>query len=77
MLSNSALLATEGYKQIMGDVLLTYQVNPGTAVYVGYNNSHENLALDPSEPLGLRRTLLPTIPTGRQIFIKLKYLFRF
>jgi hypothetical protein len=77
VLSNSALLATEGYKQIMGDVLLTYEVNPGTALYVGYTNSYENLALDPGEPLGLRRTLLPTTPTGRQIFIKLKYLFRF
>jgi hypothetical protein len=77
LLSNEALLAEEGYKKITGDVLLTYQLNPGTALYVGYTNSYENLALDPSEPSGLRRTMLPTVPMGRQIFIKLKYLFRF
>jgi hypothetical protein len=77
LLSNAALLEAEGYKRITGDVLLTYQINPGTALYVGYNNSYENLALDANEPSGLRRTLLPTIPTNRQIFVKLNYLFRF
>jgi hypothetical protein len=77
LLSNEALLAEAGYKRVTGDVLLTYQLNSGTALYLGYNNSYENLALDSSEPSGLRRTLLPTIPAGRQIFVKLNYLFRF
>lgn len=77
LLSNQALIAEEGFKQITGDVLLTYQINSGTALYIGYNNQYQNLALDPTDPSGLRRTVLPTIQTGRQIFIKLNYLFRF
>jgi hypothetical protein len=77
LLSNEALIAEQGFKQITGDALLTYQINPGTAFYVGYNNRYENLGLDPSNPLELRRTLLPSIPNSRQIFIKLNYLFRF
>jgi hypothetical protein len=78
LLPNRMLLAQEGYKQLTGDVLLTYLINPGTALYIGYNSRYENLALDnyPMTPI-LRRTLSPTIPVGQQFFIKLSYLFRF
>jgi len=77
LLQNPDLLAEEGYKRITGNLLLKYQLHHGTAFYAGYNSQYENIALDPTDPVGLRRTPAPTIPTGRQIFFKLSYLLRF
>jgi len=59
------------------DVLFTYLVNPGTAVYVGYRDGYENLALQPGSPPTLYRTDEPTISVGRQVFLKMSYLLRF
>jgi len=58
------------------DVLLTYLVNPGTALFVGYRDGYENLALQGSPPT-LYRTDEPTISVGRQVFVKMSYLLRF
>ena len=38
VLSNPALVALERTKQLTAEVLLTYLVNPGTAVYAGYTD---------------------------------------
>jgi hypothetical protein len=59
------------------DLLLTYLVNPGTALYVGYRDGYENLALLPGTPPTLSRTDEPTTSTGRQVFLKLSYLLQF
>ena len=59
------------------DVLLTYLVNPGTALYVGYRDGYENLALQPGSPPTLYRTDEPTMSVGRQVFVKMSYLLRF
>ncbi len=64
-------------KRFNTDLLLTYLLHPGTAVYVGYTDRQENLALDSSSPPMLRRISSPTTATGRQIFVKVSYLFRF
>src|SRR5207245_10677220 len=56
------------------DVLFTYLVNPGTAVYVGYRDGYENLALQPGSPPTLYRTDAPTISVGRQVCLKLGHL---
>jgi len=65
-------------KNFVPDFLLTYLVHPGTALYIGYNNSFSNLRLDetttPSQVL-LQRS--PTNTTGRIFFVKLSYLFRY
>jgi hypothetical protein len=65
-------------KSFVPDFLLTYLVHPGTALYVGYNNSFSNLRLDdttaPPQPV-LQRS--PFNTTGRLFFVKLSYLFRF
>lgn len=76
VLPNPLLVSQERSKRINGDVLLTYLVNPGTALYVGYTDGYENLALDRLRG-SLYRTAAPTEPVGRQFFIKLSYLFRF
>jgi hypothetical protein len=59
------------------EVLLTYLVHPGTALFVGYTDRHENVALL-SEPFpSLRRTAAPDTSVARQLFVKLSYLWRF
>lgn len=77
VLSNPALVSADRSKRLGGDVLLTYLLNPGTALYAGYTNIHENLALDPAAPPYLRRTQSPGTQTGGQFFVKVSYLLRF
>jgi hypothetical protein len=52
-------------------------LNPGTALHFGYTDLYDNLRLDPSVNPALRRTSFPDLNTGRQVFVKLSYLFRF
>jgi hypothetical protein len=74
---NGALSALERSKRFSGDILLSYILHPGTAVYVGYNHRLENmdtgLGLMPGVPF--RTGAL--FPTGRQFFAKISYLYRF
>jgi len=59
------------------DLLFTYLVSPGTAFYVGYTDRYENLAIAPGPPPSLFRTRSPDLSVGRQVFVKLSYLWRF
>jgi hypothetical protein len=63
-------------KHFTADFLLTYLLHPGTALYLGYTDNYENLDLGPPGNT-LIRTGAPTVPTGRQFFVKASYLFRF
>lgn len=74
-LPNSSLVALEKVKRFGGDILLTYLVNPGTALYVGYSDNYENLRIS-SIPPNLVRTGWPGTPVERQFFVKASYLFR-
>lgn len=78
ILPNTTLVDLERTKRVTGDVLVTYLLNPGTALYVGYTDRFENLVIDRgSVPTSLRRTISPTTGVGRQFFMKVSYLFRF
>lgn len=77
LLPNPGLFNSDRYKTLTGDILLTYMLNPGTALYIGYNNQQQNFAIDPATPPMLRRYGNPSYLTGSQIFIKLSYLLRF
>ena len=77
VLPNTELVGLERTKRLTGDVLVTYLLNPGTALYVGYTDRFENLTLDRTVPASLRRTATPTTGVGRQFFVKMSYLFRF
>ena len=78
LLPNPKLVSiADPQKRIGVDVLLTYFVHPGTALYVGFNNTFENLTYDPLQPPAYRRTNFPDVTTGRQFFVKLSYLFRY
>ncbi|HLW52117.1 MAG TPA: DUF5916 domain-containing protein [Candidatus Angelobacter sp.] len=88
-LANPSLTTLQTAKQFNGDVLFTYMVHPGTAIYVGYNSDLQNL--DPSlervcgglpctpgqTPDGILRTPTSFLNDGRQFFIKISYLFRY
>jgi hypothetical protein len=58
------------------DLLLTYLLNPGTAFYVGYTSEYENL-----KSVGFGRDVIrtnsPGLEVGRQLFVKVNYLWRF
>jgi hypothetical protein len=77
VLPNSNLVTDDHVKRVSGDVLMTYMIHPGTALYVGYTDVYENALLDRSAPQGWRRAGAPTNSVGRQVFIKLSYLFHF
>lgn len=66
-------------KNFNTDILITYLLHPGTAVYVGYNTNQQNL--DPTlqiDPI-LRGVHNGTrmINDGRLFFVKVSYLLRF
>jgi hypothetical protein len=65
-------------KQFSTDILMTYLLHPGTALYVGYNNGLSNLRLDESlTPAAVRFQNSPTNRNSQLFFVKLSYLFRF
>lgn len=66
-------------KNFNTDVLITYLVHPGTAVYVGYNSNLQNLdpGLGIDETFGTVRRSDRLINDGRLFFVKVSYLFRF
>ena len=74
---NTGLVDLEHDKRLTGDILVTYLLNPGTAVYVGYTGAYANLALDPRLPASQQRTDSARTLTGRQFFVKLSYLLRY
>jgi hypothetical protein len=68
-------VALDRTKHVSADVLFTYLVHPGTALYVGYTDGYDSIALDSASHLVPIRN--PTTSTGRQFFVKTSYLFRF
>jgi hypothetical protein len=77
VLPNSSLIALDHNKRLGFDLLMTYLVHPGTAFYVGYTDIYQNMVLDPSRPPYIQITQFPNTNTGRQVFVKLSYLFRY
>jgi hypothetical protein len=68
-------------KQFTTDLLLTYLLHPGTAVYVGYNNGFTDLTLQPGVPPAappfVQAQGSPNNTTSRLFFVKVSYLLRF
>ncbi|MGB9071364.1 MAG: DUF5916 domain-containing protein [Terriglobales bacterium] len=66
-------------KNFNTDILITYLLHPGTAVYVGYNSNLQNLdrALQIDPTFGTVQRSNHLINDGRQFFVKVSYLFRF
>jgi uncharacterized protein DUF5916 len=51
------------------DVLFTYLVHPGSAIYVGFTDRSQDLSVDPALPSDARA--LGRVSTGRQLFVKM------
>ena len=77
VLPNASLVSLDKSKRFGADVLLTYLLHPGTALYVGYSNVRENLAYDPLLTPPLYRTASPNTSTGQLVFVKLSYQLRY
>jgi hypothetical protein len=87
LLANPQYSSLQTVKNMNLDLLFTYLLHPGTAVYVGYNSNLENVnpalcdrlpgsgQCDPAGP-GLLRTPNSYINDGRLFFVKISYLFR-
>ncbi len=75
--TNPALTSLETSRRLNGDLLMAYQVNPWTALYVGYNGNLQNLDLVET-PTGPRlvRTREGLVADSKQFFVKLSYLIR-
>jgi hypothetical protein len=76
ILPNSSLVFMEKTKRLGFDLLLTYMLNPGTALYLGYTDNYENMHPDPLASPRLQRSGFPDASVGRQLFVKLSYLLR-
>ena len=78
VLVNPEFTALETTKNFNADFLITYLINPGTALYVGYNGNAQNIDLIPSatgsEIIHPRHRF---INDAKQFFVKFSYLFRF
>ena len=78
VLTNPEFTAEEITKNFNTDFLVTYLVNPWTALYVGYNTNAQNIDLVPTDSGAeiIRRRGRFT-NDARQFFIKFSYLLRF
>jgi hypothetical protein len=79
-ITNSAFTSVQNAKSFNADVLFTYLVHPGTAIYVGYNsdlaNIYRPLTTSPTDYTELLRSNR-YLNDGRQLFVKVSYLLRF
>jgi hypothetical protein len=77
VLPNADLVSLDREKRLGYDLLFTYLLNPWTAVYLGYTDTYANLVLnDPLQrPWGHGGA--PTTSVGRQVFVKVSYLFKY
>jgi len=77
VLANQQLTSLDTRKNFNADFLVTYLLNPWTALYVGYNSNLQNVAL---APLGFGRGLVASdefLHDSRQFFVKFSYLFQY
>jgi len=77
LLPDATLIDYTPSRVFTGDVLMTYLIHPGTALYIGYTNRMENAAIDPAALARLRLTGSPGTVSDRQLFAKVSYLLRF
>lgn len=75
VIPNPQLVALDRDKRLGLDALFSYQVGPGTALFVGYNTGFRNVIVPASGGLILP-SVSPTTETGRQLMVKLSYLWR-
>lgn len=58
-------------------MLVTYLLNPGTAIYLGCTDNYANVQILPTTPPSIGLTHDADTSVGRQFFVKVSYLLRF
>jgi hypothetical protein len=71
---NASLVALDRSRHLVSDLLVTWLLHPGTALYVGYTDGYDNFRLDPLA--GIVPTTHELASSGRQLFIKTSWMFR-
>ncbi|MEQ1513147.1 MAG: DUF5916 domain-containing protein [Lysobacteraceae bacterium] len=74
--TDTSLFAFDRSKRLTSDVLVSYVLSPGTALYVGYTDQQQNLRLIGS-PRILQLTDNLDLHTGKQLFVKYSRLFNY
>jgi hypothetical protein len=74
VLPDSTRVSLSREKRLTGDLLVTYPVQPGTALYIGYTAALDNTAFQND---GGALAGLPDRLRSRQLFVKTSYLVRF
>jgi len=77
LLPDDTLIDYTTSRVFTGDVLLTYLIHPGTALYIGYTNRMENASIDPAALARLRLTGPAAAVRDPPGFPKGRYLLRF
>ena len=77
VLPSQELTSLEYSKNLVGDVLLTYLLHPGTALYVGYSNTLENYDRQALEQTLLERARSGLMSSAAGLFVKFSYLYHF
>ena len=72
---NPAVVALDKGRHVGADILLTWLARPGTAFYVGYTDGYDQTRVDPTRHTLTDEGALRS--TGRQVFVKTSWLFRF
>ena len=75
VLPNSDFVQLSKHKRLGIDLLLTYQLGPSTAFYAGYASAFRNVRLSSDHGAALP-SVTPGTEVGRQVILKLSYLFR-
>jgi len=77
VLANPARTSLGTSKNFNADFLVTYLLNPFTALYIGYNRNMDNLELLPYTPYNQLLRTQGLLTDGHQFFVKFSYLFNF
>lgn len=76
LLPNNALVTSTYAKQADATLLFTYLPHPGTALYLGYADTFQNVDYDATSGATVPITI-PSTSTDRQVFVKFSYLLHF
>lgn len=77
LLPNNALVSSTYSKVADTTLLFTYLPHPGTALYIGYADTFQNVDYSANALPAYTITSLPETSTDRQFFVKFSYLLRF
>lgn len=77
LLPNPDLVLSSYSKQADTTLLFTYMPHPGTALYLGYADTFQNVDYEAEAIPPYTTTTLPATSTDRQVFVKFSYLLRF